>query len=167
MEEGISQTGREVTAVVAENFLSGDTSAAIMCKAAGADLFPVDIGIARDTKLRDEKIAYGTKNMAREWAMTRAQAVCAIETGIRMAEELAEKGYEILATGEDGDRKYDNKQRGSSSTVRKAGRRDDRQRGRTDKCGTEAKAGSHQKSSGIASTRPDRWDRCSCKSGRI
>ena len=32
--------------------------------------------------------------------MTRAQAVCAIETGIRMAEELAEKGYEILATGE-------------------------------------------------------------------
>ena len=60
-----------------------------MCKAAGADLFPVDIGIARDTKLRNEKIAYGTKNMAREWAMTRAQAVCAIETGIRMAEELA------------------------------------------------------------------------------
>ncbi len=34
--------------------------------------------------------------------MTRAQAVCAIETGIRMAEELAEKGYEILATGEMG-----------------------------------------------------------------
>ena len=102
VEEGISQTGQEVTAVVAENFLSGDTSAAIMCKAAGADLFPVDIGIARDTKLRDEKIAYGTKNMAREWAMTRAQAVCAIETGIRMAEELAEKGYEILATGEMG-----------------------------------------------------------------
>lgn len=63
------------------------------------------------------------------------------------------------------DRKYDNKQRGSSSTVRKAGRRDDRQRGRTDKCGTEAKAGSHQKSSGIASTRPDRWDRS--KSGLI
>ena len=44
VEEGISQTGQEVTAVVAENFLSGDTSAAIMCKAAGADLFPVDIG---------------------------------------------------------------------------------------------------------------------------
>ena len=56
VEEGISQTGQEVTAVVAENFLSGDTSAAIMCKAAGADLFPVDIGIARDTKLRDEKL---------------------------------------------------------------------------------------------------------------
>lgn len=100
--EGISQTGQEVTAVVAENFLSGHTSAAIMCKMAGADLFPIDIGIARDTKLHNEKIAYGTKNMAQEWAMTRTEAVRAVETGIRIAAELAEQGYEILATGEMG-----------------------------------------------------------------
>lgn len=100
--EGISQTGQEVTAVVAENFLNGSTSAAIMCKMAGADVFPIDIGIAKDTKLRNEKIAYGTKNMAYEWAMTRDEAIRAVETGIRIAAELAEQGYEILATGEMG-----------------------------------------------------------------
>ena len=46
VEEGVTQTGQEVTAIVAENFLTGDTSAAIMCEKAGVRLFPVDIGMA-------------------------------------------------------------------------------------------------------------------------
>ncbi len=33
--EGVTQTGQEVTAIVAENFLSGGSSAAIMCERAG------------------------------------------------------------------------------------------------------------------------------------
>ena len=36
--EGITQTGQEVTAIVAENFLSCNSSAAIMCQTAGIDL---------------------------------------------------------------------------------------------------------------------------------
>lgn len=32
VEEGVTQTGQEVTAIVAENFLTCNTSAAIMCK---------------------------------------------------------------------------------------------------------------------------------------
>lgn len=35
--EGVTQTGQEVTAIVAENFLSGGSSAAIMCERAGID----------------------------------------------------------------------------------------------------------------------------------
>ena len=50
----------------------------------------------------DQKIAWGTKNLAKEPAMTREQAVAAIEVGIRTAEDLKEKGYQILATGEMG-----------------------------------------------------------------
>ncbi|MCD8332926.1 MAG: nicotinate-nucleotide--dimethylbenzimidazole phosphoribosyltransferase [Clostridiales bacterium] len=44
--EGISQCGPEVTATVAENFLEGKSCAAILCRKSGADLFPVDIGMA-------------------------------------------------------------------------------------------------------------------------
>ena len=36
VEEGVTQTGQEVTAIVAENFLTGNTSAAIMCRQAGS-----------------------------------------------------------------------------------------------------------------------------------
>ena len=51
VEEGVTQTGQEVTAIVAENFLTCNTSAAIMCKKAGVDIFPIDIGMAADTKV--------------------------------------------------------------------------------------------------------------------
>lgn len=102
VEEGVTQSGQEVTALVAENFLTGKTTSSVMCRVTGTDLFPVDIGIARDTALRDEKIARGTRNIAKGPAMTRAEAVRALETGIRIAGELKEKGYQILATGEMG-----------------------------------------------------------------
>lgn len=102
VEEGISQSGQEVTKIIAENFLKEKATAAIFCKKSGADVFPVDIGIASDNLLPNHKVAYGTKNFAKEPAMTREQAVQAIEVGIHMAEELYEKGYRILATGEMG-----------------------------------------------------------------
>lgn len=73
-----------------------------MCKTVGAEIFPVDVGVAKDVSILNRKIAYGTKNMTKEPAMTREQAVQAIETGIEMVEMLKEKGYGIIATGEMG-----------------------------------------------------------------
>lgn len=102
VEEGVTQTGQEVTKIVAENFLSQKATAAILCKKTGADIFPMDIGMASDSIVRNCKVAYGTKNMAKEPAMTREQAIKAVETGINIALELKEKGYQILATGEMG-----------------------------------------------------------------
>ena len=103
VEEGVTQCGQEVTATVAENFLDEKSCVAIMCRRAGTKICPVDIGMAVDTpRVEKQKIAYGTKNMAKEPAMTREQAVAAIEVGIAKAEELHAQGYEILATGEMG-----------------------------------------------------------------
>lgn len=103
VEEGVTQSGQEVTAIVAENFLKTETTACIMAKKCGADVYPVDVGMASDTKVRtDLKVAHGTKNMAKMPAMTREEAVKAIEAGIHMAEELQKEGYQILATGEMG-----------------------------------------------------------------
>lgn len=101
--EGVTQTGQEVTAVVSENFVKGTTSVNQMAKVAGAQVIPVDIGIASDVQgLRNKKIAYGTKNLAKEPAMTRQQAIEALEVGINLVAELKQDGYQILATGEMG-----------------------------------------------------------------
>lgn len=108
VEEGVTQTGKEVTAVVAENMTDGNSSVCIMAERAGVDVFPVDIGVARDLKsktrypLLNRKISYGTKNFLKEPAMTRADAVKAIITGISIVEELSSKGYGLIATGEMG-----------------------------------------------------------------
>lgn len=103
VEEGVTQTGQEVTAIVAENFLSGDTSACVMCRQCGTDVFPVDVGMVVNTKVpADLKVAMGTKNMTKEPAMTREEAIKGLEAGIEMVRRLKEKGYTLLATGEMG-----------------------------------------------------------------
>lgn len=103
VEEGVTQTGQEVTAIVAENFLTGDTSACTMCRQCGTDVYPVDVGMAVDTKVpTDLKVAMGTRNMVKEPAMTREETVKGIEAGIEMVSRLKAKGYGLLATGEMG-----------------------------------------------------------------
>lgn len=102
VEEGVTQTGQEVTAIVTDNFLNKKATASILCSMAGADIFPVDIGVAAETHVIDRKIAWGTKNMTKGPAMTREEAIQALETGISMVEELKNKGYSLIATGEMG-----------------------------------------------------------------
>lgn len=67
--EGVTQTGQEVTAIVADNFTKGATSVCIMAEKAGVDVLPVDIGMAVDVasltdpskdQLRDRK--YGSRS---------------------------------------------------------------------------------------------------------
>ena len=104
VEEGVTQTGQEVTAVVSENLVSGTTSVCASARAMRCDVLPVDIGVARDLAdgLLVHKIAYGTGNIARGPAMTRAQALDALLFGASLAEKLKRDGYDILATGEMG-----------------------------------------------------------------
>lgn len=103
--EGVTQTDSHVTAVVSENFARGIASVNRMAAVAGADVIPVDIGVAEDLKepgIRNRKIAYGTKNFAKEPAMSEAEAIQAILTGMELVRECKEEGYCLLATGEMG-----------------------------------------------------------------
>lgn len=103
--EGVTQTGQEVTAIVAENFTRRATSVCLMSEIAGVQLFPVDIGMASDVPAvtkPEYKVMSGTKDMLLEPAMTREQAAQAILNGISVAEKLAGQGYDLLATGEMG-----------------------------------------------------------------
>ena len=101
--EGVSQTGQEVTAIVAGNICEGRSCASIMCRKAGADLFPLDVGMAQDVpRIERRKCRCSTANIAEGPAMAREEAIFAIEAGIARAEELKEEGYRLLACGEMG-----------------------------------------------------------------
>ena len=105
VEEGITQTDKNVTAIVTRNFSRGKTSACIMAKSTSCDVIPVDIGVAEDLtgeKLIHHKISYGTKNFTKEPAMNRTQALIAILFGIRLVRQLKNQGYRLIATGEMG-----------------------------------------------------------------
>ena len=103
VEEGVTQTGQEVTAIVADNFVKETTTACVMCHQCGVSVKPVDVGMVRDTTARtDLKVMYGTRNMTKGPAMTREEALQAILTGVHLVKEKKEAGYQILATGEMG-----------------------------------------------------------------
>lgn len=109
VEEGVTQTGQNVTAVVTRNFTKGDASVCRMARMAGARVVPVDIGVAdaladcgQVWPLERRKIAWGTRNLRREPAMTRQEAEAAVETGVRLAVEQKKAGCDLLALGEMG-----------------------------------------------------------------
>lgn len=103
LEEGVASSPQEITAFMAGNFLKGKTAVAIMCKKCGVDIFPIDVGMATDVfGVDNRKTSYGTKNIAKEPAMTYEEAVRAILTGAELAKQKKEEGYDILLAGEMG-----------------------------------------------------------------
>lgn len=105
VEEGISQSGQEVTAAVAEEMGKGISSVGKMAARIGADTIPVDIGIRESRKMEgvlDQKIRCGTRNFRHTPAMTEEEAVRAVFAGIELAGDCKRKGYRLLATGEMG-----------------------------------------------------------------
>ncbi len=103
VEEGVSQTGQEVTAIVAGNMCSGATSVCNMAKVAKADVIPVDMGMIKEVKgCIDLHVMRGTKNFLKEDAMTKEQLLEALSKGFNLAVELSKKGYKLFATGEMG-----------------------------------------------------------------
>lgn len=105
VEEGISQSGQEVTLAVVKKMAERKTSVGKMAGTIGADTIPVDIGVNYNDKIPgvlDRKIRFGTRNFKKEPAMTEEEAVRAIFTGIEMVFECKEKGYKIVAMGEMG-----------------------------------------------------------------
>ena len=103
--EGVTQTDQGVTAVVTENMHKGITSVCHMSRVAGAEVLPVNIGVAvpvHGDKILQRCIRPGTGNMTCEPAMTRQEAIAAIEVGIDVVAGLKNRGFNIIATGEMG-----------------------------------------------------------------
>ena len=103
--DGVTQTGQEVTAIVAENMSTGDTSVCAMGRAAGVEIVPVDIGVAvpvHGEKILQRNIRRGTANLSQGPAMTRQEAERAILVGVEVARDLCAGGVKLLGTGEMG-----------------------------------------------------------------
>lgn len=106
-EMNVSAYPPETTVQMTANYLiSRGAAANALANFAGSELFVYDLGIAAPTEhlpgLIQKKIAFGTKNCARGPAMTREQAVRALETGIEIAESCCQKGFTCFLPGEMG-----------------------------------------------------------------
>ncbi len=109
VEEGVSAYPQEVTPQMVANFVAGGAAINVLASTVGARVIVVDMGVASDLselarqgKILSCKVGYGTKNMCRGPAMTRDEAVQALEAGISVAVRLIEDGVEILGTGDMG-----------------------------------------------------------------
>ncbi len=103
---GVSAYPPDVTRQMVHNFLNGGAAINVLSRQAGARVVVVDIGVAGELPqhegLLHYKIAAGTHNLLEGAAMTREQAEQAIQTGMRVMENLASEGVRLVATGEMG-----------------------------------------------------------------
>lgn len=104
-EEGVSLYPPEVTAQMVLNFLSGGAAINVLARHAGAAVRVVDIGVRSAVNgegLIARKVRPGTSNMTLGPAMSREEAVAALEAGMEVAEAEIESGVRFLATGDMG-----------------------------------------------------------------
>src|SRR5689334_19518598 len=94
--EGVSAYPQVVTAQMVENFLRGGAAVNVLARQVGARVVVGDLGVATPLAAHPDlvacRIAAGTADIARGPAMTRAQAVAAIEAGAAIAEAEIGRG---------------------------------------------------------------------------
>ena len=104
--EGVSAFPKEVTPQMVFNFLNGGAGVNVLARHVGADVLVVDVGVDYDFNavpgLINRKVARGTRNFAKGPAMTREEALAAVEVGIELANQAKSEGVSILGTGEMG-----------------------------------------------------------------
>lgn len=100
-EEGVSAFPAEVTRQMVANFLRGGAAVSVLCRHHGIEPVVIDMGVRGPAQpgAIAVRIAEGTRNFAREAAMTRGQAMRAIDAGIELASGNA---AEIIGLGEMG-----------------------------------------------------------------
>ena len=103
---GVSAYPPEVTIQMINGYMRGTAGANVMARHANTDLFVVDVGVNADLTnlkgVRNEKVAWGTEDFTKGPAMTKNQAIKAIQVGIKVADECIDKGYNLLVTAEMG-----------------------------------------------------------------
>ncbi|MFC1415938.1 nicotinate-nucleotide--dimethylbenzimidazole phosphoribosyltransferase [Streptacidiphilus cavernicola] len=110
--QGVTHWPQEVTAQMVANFLSGGAVVNAFAAQVGAEVCVVDVGVAselppavesgRTTGLLPRKVRPGTADMTVEPAMTREEALRAVEVGIETARDLVAAGNKALITGDMG-----------------------------------------------------------------
>ncbi len=103
---GVSLYPQEVTKQMVGGFLTGTAAINVLARHIDAKVVAVDMGVNGGfqdySKLICEMIDFGTQDMTKGPAMTRQQAIDAIEAGIRVARILIRRKLDIIGTGDMG-----------------------------------------------------------------
>jgi nicotinate-nucleotide--dimethylbenzimidazole phosphoribosyltransferase len=112
LAEGVSPWPVEVTAQMVATFLSGGAGINVIAGEVGATVLVVDVGVAtpipaqangsEPNRLVSAKVRPGTDNLLRGPAMSRAEAIQAIQAGLTIADKLVDRGADVLVTGDMG-----------------------------------------------------------------
>jgi nicotinate-nucleotide--dimethylbenzimidazole phosphoribosyltransferase len=105
-DEGVSAYPKAVTSQMVLNFLAGGAAINVLSRHCGIDVVVVDIGVDGDlgdvAGLVHAKVCRGTRNMAREPAMSEADVYSALSIGIELAALAQKQGQTLIGTGEMG-----------------------------------------------------------------
>lgn len=111
LDQGVSPWPREVTAQMVANLAEGGAAVNVLARRAGASVTVVDVGVATDLGglvapaapgVRHMRVRAGTADFSRGPAMSRAEAVAALDVGAAVAVDLVSAGARALVTGEMG-----------------------------------------------------------------
>jgi nicotinate-nucleotide--dimethylbenzimidazole phosphoribosyltransferase len=109
--EAVSAYPSQVTAAMVCNVMAGGAAINVLARRHDVAIALVDVGVAGDLSappadpevaLWRDKVRAGTGNLRREPAMTRDQAIAAMDVGARAADRCISSGAHILGTGEIG-----------------------------------------------------------------
>ncbi|MGW3241164.1 nicotinate-nucleotide--dimethylbenzimidazole phosphoribosyltransferase [Streptomyces sp. NPDC001070] len=104
--QGVTAWPQEVTGQMVANFLGGGAVCNAFANQVGAEVCVVDVGVAVDLPstpgLLPRKVRPGTADFTAGPAMSREEALRAIEVGIETARDLVAAGNKALLTGEMG-----------------------------------------------------------------
>jgi nicotinate-nucleotide--dimethylbenzimidazole phosphoribosyltransferase len=104
--QGVTPWPQEVTAQMVGNFLAGGAVVNAFARQIGTEVQVIDVGVAADLEVRPgllpRKVRRGTADLSVTTAMSREEAVAAIEVGIETARDLVAAGNRCLLTGDMG-----------------------------------------------------------------
>jgi nicotinate-nucleotide--dimethylbenzimidazole phosphoribosyltransferase len=104
-DDTVTPWPQAVTAIMRDAILDGHAAVSVLARNADAHVEVVDVGTVREfpsTKVPDQRVSYGTTDLRFGPAMSREQAIAAIEIGAGTAERLIAGGSRFLCTGEVG-----------------------------------------------------------------
>jgi nicotinate-nucleotide--dimethylbenzimidazole phosphoribosyltransferase len=106
--EGVSAYPQAVTAEMLRNIARGGAAISVLARRLGYRLWIADVGVAADTSTEAlpgvlyRRIGAGTRNLAREPAMSVAEARAALEVGVELARCAIASGATLIGIGEMG-----------------------------------------------------------------
>lgn len=105
-EEGIASAPQEFTHMLMSHYAgAAKCGINVICEANQVDLVLVDMGIIgafEEKNIENHKLMNGTRNFAKEPAMSRETALQAMEIGFNYARYAKDNGYDIIGNGEVG-----------------------------------------------------------------